>query len=61
MAQSQMYAVDQNRRPDYEWYKPENLDSLAPEESDHVRHGGLLLQKLDAVRRERYGFRTRHG
>lgn len=63
MARSQFYRVDQQLRPDYEWYRPEGkeLKKLDAPTRDHVRLGGLVLRKLDAVGRERHGYRLRRG
>jgi hypothetical protein len=30
--------------PTHEWYKPENIDGLSPQEIEHVNQGGLLLR-----------------
>lgn len=43
-AGSQFYLVDQNLKPDYEWYKPHKLPRGQMRE--HVKMGGLLLRKL---------------
>lgn len=45
-ASSGWYNVAQNLKPEYEWYKPENLKGLNPDEKEHVQKGGLLLRKI---------------
>lgn len=30
----------------YEWYRPDDTDSLVGYDTDHVLHGGLLLRKV---------------
>jgi hypothetical protein len=55
MAQSSFYRVDQNaERPDWEWHKPNEaeLNKLDEATAEHVRRGGLLLRKLDPIRRD---------
>lgn len=44
-AKSGFYMVDQTLTPEYEWYKPDNLKKLNPEERQHVKLGGLLIRK----------------
>jgi len=63
MAQSLFYRVPQDSRPDWEWYRPEGeaFEKLDDWSKDHVNAGGLLLRKLDAAGREKYGFNTRAG
>lgn len=63
LAQSSMYRNSQELRPDWEWYRPGELalSKMDPAIQDHVRAGGLVLRKLDASGRERYGFYTRAG
>lgn len=61
-AESNFYRVPLGVRPDWEWFKPEGeaFDKLTDEEKEHVGRGGLLLRKLDDVRRERvYGMKLR--
>lgn len=43
-ASSRFYLVDQNLKPDYEWYKPKKLPRGPMRE--HVQMGGLLLRKI---------------
>src|SRR4051794_26368560 len=54
MAQSQMYRVDQTLRPNYEWYSPDQAErkKLDPATREHVRMGGLLMRRLDPIRRD---------
>lgn len=63
MARSLMYRVNQNRRPDWEWYRPDDaeLTTKTEEEAAHVKRGGLLIRKLDSAGREYYGHGSRQG
>lgn len=49
MMHSHWYHVPQHTNPltknQYEWYKPEDLTALRPEEREHVELGGLLLRR----------------
>lgn len=46
MARSAMYEVDQNLKPEFEWFMPVTLKGLNSAEIEHVRKGGLLMRKI---------------
>lgn len=43
---SKWYRVDQNLKPEFEWFKPTDMKKLNPAERDHVQRGGLLIRKI---------------
>ena len=47
-SRSSFYQIDQNVKPDYEWYKPTKLEIMVlPKDlKDHVEHGGLIIRKI---------------
>jgi hypothetical protein len=46
MSKSSFYQVDQALEPEYEWYKPSELNGLNSAEREHVKMGGLMLRKI---------------
>ena len=41
---SSFYHCDPHRFAQFEWYRPETIEGLAPETQKHVMKGGLLLR-----------------
>ena len=60
---SAMYRCDQNRRPSWEWYRPDEaeLEDATWDVIEHVRRGGLMIRRIDAAQAEKYGFNSRRG
>lgn len=49
---SKLYRVPQDLRPTHEFYRPDSLDDVNPNVSDHVLKGGLLLREIALQTRE---------
>jgi hypothetical protein len=46
LARSSYYQVEQNLKPTHEWYRPETMSGLSPNDVAHVKSGGLLIRKI---------------
>lgn len=51
-AESAFYRVPQNLTPDYEWFRPKDLNKCSSEEIQHVENGGLLLRPTQKTKSE---------
>lgn len=60
-AVSSGYQVDQNRRPEYEWYRPKDAELVKFDRHtrEHVKQGGLLLRRARIENLEQLGFGVR--
>lgn len=44
---SGMYRIMPGLKPNYEWYKPENLDGFDRDMREHIEMGGLVIRKIE--------------
>lgn len=55
---SSMYRTDQNQRPTFEWYSPDESERKRLDDGtrEHVKCGGLLIRPISRATLEKYGF-----
>ena len=46
MMMSQWYRIDQELKPNYEWFRPDVVTEYDEELKEHVRQGGLILRPV---------------
>ncbi len=68
MAQSSLYRVEQQSRPMFEWYRPDDAELAAIEDEveaqwwrDHVNNGGLKMRRVTHETLEAFGYGLRSG